>query len=604
VGLAIWFTDSPMPSPRKAAKVGNAPPKSRKKALAPLVETAREESPAEDLAGNHSAKSEENVKFNVIIQLPRPCSNEASNCGELHAQEGPTVDPGVPAQPSIEESEAGMVPNGSVLSGVIEFIAKDDRALSGSTEETDSEEVRQAKVELKKMVASLGEQLPEAATPHWACLHCGEDNRAARVCCNNCTRSRIKEEPDEQKESASGTRADGHEASGEEPSIRVTPPVRKVVRAVAVAVDSAVQEKAQPEVTSPKAGKTHWTCSNCEEVNRAVRLKCNNCQHLKDEVAAKAHSPAKDRSSCTSSPYQSPWPSTERNMETDSKAEEGPNPWVEPDVCGAEVLPQEQVILHIYDVFADSTVQGINDVFRAVGTGAFHAGVEVFGQEWSYGYTPSDTGIVVCNPKENTCHRYREAIVMGTTSLSLLELEKLLTDMSEEWQGQNYDLLTRNCCHFSDALCRRLGVGAAPDWLTNLASAGARLWQGMSTATRAVNEMVAAVAERAAELDDQYKIVNSVDSFTNSEITFDEKYIENAVQNLWTQTVQKIDGVGKTIESAGVLAGRALDEVSHLEKTSGVKDVEAQIASRWNQWWIGSDKQHRYKALSHTTIEV
>lgn len=112
--------------------------------------------------------------------------------------------------------------------------------------------------------------------------------------------------------------------------------------------------------------------------------------------------------------------------------------------------------------------------------GAYHAGVEVYGTEWSFGVDGEEqggTGIYGCFPRENAMHRYRESIEMGSTALSRREVADLLTRLAPEWPGEGYSLLRRNCCHFGDALCQNLGVGAAPAWVMSLADTGAALTQ-------------------------------------------------------------------------------------------------------------------------------
>lgn len=47
--------------------------------------------------------------------------------------------------------------------------------------------------------------------------------------------------------------------------------------------------------------------------------------------------------------------------------------------------------------------------------------------------------------------------------------------MRAEWQGFAYNVLTKNCHHFSQALCERLGVGPLPAWLNGLATTGAEI---------------------------------------------------------------------------------------------------------------------------------
>lgn len=62
---------------------------------------------------------------------------------------------------------------------------------------------------------------------------------------------------------------------------------------------------------------------------------------------------------------------------------------------------------------------------------------------------------------------------LGYTKKSLDEflaiLEKLYFD--SVWNGSNYDLLSRNCCHFSTVLAHELGVGESiPPWINLLAN--------------------------------------------------------------------------------------------------------------------------------------
>jgi len=145
------------------------------------------------------------------------------------------------------------------------------------------------------------------------------------------------------------------------------------------------------------------------------------------------------------------------------------------------------VALHIYDVWGYSAVKHLNTVVSLLGTGAFHSAVEVFGVEYSYGYKddpPGASGIFTCEPCKCQAHSYREQVVMGRTEMSELEVESVLEELREEWVGQDYDLLRRNCCHFSDEFCRRLGVGAIPAWVNNLAAAGASLGNGFRQLTK------------------------------------------------------------------------------------------------------------------------
>jgi len=61
------------------------------------------------------------------------------------------------------------------------------------------------------------------------------------------------------------------------------------------------------------------------------------------------------------------------------------------------------------------------------------------------------------------------------TKFSAEEIAELLSELIEEYPGDDYDILRRNCCHFADDFCRRLGAGRIPGWVHRLARVGARL---------------------------------------------------------------------------------------------------------------------------------
>jgi len=138
------------------------------------------------------------------------------------------------------------------------------------------------------------------------------------------------------------------------------------------------------------------------------------------------------------------------------------------------------VTLHVYDVGTSGSGSIINRVLRPLGTGAFHCGVEVYGWEWSYSdhanpIFQEDTGVFSCKPRNCEGHSYSESIPMGKTATSEGEVLRLIQWLEQEWRVEEYDVLSHNCCHFADELCRRLAVGSIPTWITNLAGVGASL---------------------------------------------------------------------------------------------------------------------------------
>jgi len=140
------------------------------------------------------------------------------------------------------------------------------------------------------------------------------------------------------------------------------------------------------------------------------------------------------------------------------------------------------VTLHIYDLGTSDGTKAVNSLLRKIGTGAFHCGVEIYGCEWSYsdvahepGEKVEGTGIFCVEPRACDGHSYSESISMGTTAVSESEVLTLLAMLKMNWAISEYSTLTKNCCHFCDEFCVRLGVGSIPTWVVSLAGAGAAI---------------------------------------------------------------------------------------------------------------------------------
>lgn len=69
-------------------------------------------------------------------------------------------------------------------------------------------------------------------------------------------------------------------------------------------------------------------------------------------------------------------------------------------------------------------------------------------------------------------YTYRECIVLGKTTCSISKVNQILRELSREWPGNSYDLLSKNCNHFCDEFCERLGVPKLPgDFLSYISHA-------------------------------------------------------------------------------------------------------------------------------------
>eukprot|EP00191_Tetraselmis_sp_GSL018_P023658 CAMPEP_0177628134 /NCGR_PEP_ID=MMETSP0419_2-20121207/31587_1 /TAXON_ID=582737 /ORGANISM="Tetraselmis sp., Strain GSL018" /LENGTH=632 /DNA_ID=CAMNT_0019129359 /DNA_START=92 /DNA_END=1989 /DNA_ORIENTATION=+ len=136
-----------------------------------------------------------------------------------------------------------------------------------------------------------------------------------------------------------------------------------------------------------------------------------------------------------------------------------------------------EVNLHVYDVTntaydqANHFIMRMNNLTRDISVGGlFHGAVEVYGREWSFGFCEEGSGVYACIPKLNRQYTYRETVPLGRTKYCQREVNRLLRQMRDEWQGDSYDLLSRNCCHFCEEFCKRLGLEPLPRWLNRFAT--------------------------------------------------------------------------------------------------------------------------------------
>lgn len=172
------------------------------------------------------------------------------------------------------------------------------------------------------------------------------------------------------------------------------------------------------------------------------------------------------------------------------------------------------VNVHVYDVSQEEKVQKLNRVLAHQYSplklgGVFHAGIEVLGLEWAYGASDDATrpGVSCMKPRSHPMHHYRQSMFLGRTPLSEGEIGEIISSMLEEYPGDDYDLLRRNCCHFADDFARRLKVGGIPGWVCRLASIGAGLEnalqkaQGIPALNGVVDKVMGAVMPQAADSD-------------------------------------------------------------------------------------------------------
>lgn len=138
------------------------------------------------------------------------------------------------------------------------------------------------------------------------------------------------------------------------------------------------------------------------------------------------------------------------------------------------------VLLNVYDLGDSDAIGKINKVSTGNNNvligGVFHAGVEIFGTEWCYGFTDDGrSGVSALPPRTHPQHTYRTTVPLGATELSGPEVGALMERMCAEWTGDRYHLLHCNCCNFCNELTQELGVGRIPGWVDRAARTGSFL---------------------------------------------------------------------------------------------------------------------------------
>ncbi|CAA2985813.1 Hypothetical predicted protein [Olea europaea subsp. europaea] len=142
-----------------------------------------------------------------------------------------------------------------------------------------------------------------------------------------------------------------------------------------------------------------------------------------------------------------------------------------------------EVILHVYDVTESNSgnetinfalVQFNNLCKEAIPMGGvFHTAVQVYGdEEWGYGGGEKGFGVYSCPAGKNLMYTYRERIVLGRTNCSAAKVSQILKELSQEWPGDKFHWLSKNCNDFSNELLKKLGVPKLPAWVNRFADVG------------------------------------------------------------------------------------------------------------------------------------
>ncbi|CAO3617206.1 unnamed protein product [Cunninghamella blakesleeana] len=142
------------------------------------------------------------------------------------------------------------------------------------------------------------------------------------------------------------------------------------------------------------------------------------------------------------------------------------------------------VFVNVYDMLEPSFLTSFG--YYALGIGIYHSGVEICGKEYCFGghEYKNITGVFAVEAKSGPPGlSFKQSISIGYTQLTNDQIHKVIQDISKEYVGTSYNLLTRNCNHFTDDLCVLLTGKHAPSWINRAAKLGTMFPCVIPTAT-------------------------------------------------------------------------------------------------------------------------
>ncbi|PQE25960.1 UPF0326 hag1 protein [Rutstroemia sp. NJR-2017a BBW] len=138
-------------------------------------------------------------------------------------------------------------------------------------------------------------------------------------------------------------------------------------------------------------------------------------------------------------------------------------------------LHKTDIVINVYDLLPPGKV---SSVLWTLGTSLLHSGVVINNREYAFGGHDRKgmTGVYWAKPRlEPPGGTFKCEILQGFTVSPQAEIDAIIKEASEVFQGTSYNLLSRNCNHFTSYLCERLTGRPAPGWLNRAASIGVAL---------------------------------------------------------------------------------------------------------------------------------
>ncbi|KAI1503723.1 PPPDE putative peptidase domain-containing protein [Biscogniauxia marginata] len=138
-------------------------------------------------------------------------------------------------------------------------------------------------------------------------------------------------------------------------------------------------------------------------------------------------------------------------------------------------LTRTEIVINVYDLLPPGR---LSSVLWTMGASLLHSGVVINGKEYAYGGHDKRgvTGVYWTRPRtEPPGGTFKTEILHGFTFATQVEIDAIVRRASDEFDGTAYNLLTKNCNHFTSYLCQKLTGRPGPGWLNRAASIGVAL---------------------------------------------------------------------------------------------------------------------------------
>eukprot|EP00747_Dinoflagellata_sp_TGD_P166155 gnl/TRDRNA2_/TRDRNA2_188488_c0_seq1.p1 gnl/TRDRNA2_/TRDRNA2_188488_c0~~gnl/TRDRNA2_/TRDRNA2_188488_c0_seq1.p1 ORF type:complete len:527 (-),score=137.95 gnl/TRDRNA2_/TRDRNA2_188488_c0_seq1:126-1706(-) len=244
-------------------------------------------------------------------------------------------------------------------------------------------------------------------------------------------------------------------------------------------------------------------------------------------------------------------------------------------------FPANMVLLNVYNLAESEAISRINKVTTAnnnvlVG-GVFHAGVEVYGREWCYGFTDDgSSGVRTHIPRGHPAHTYRATVPMGCTQLSEEETDQLLLRLSHEWPGSRYHVLRNNCLSFCNASLAELGLNRMPGWVDRAQRAAVTLQDNYKTVAENTNQTVQLVRGLTADL--EQKARDKLEEAPSQAQLLERLEVEKAAAR------ELLQERTKELQDTARVRTKELHEIAS-ERAQELQSQAQVLHANFGQWW-------------------